>query len=80
MCNKQKYTLKEAKTALNECKKNKAKKWRKECRYYLCNCESCKGYYHLTSKENWEEPVILTLEDLKEKQEWLKLMKKGEEN
>lgn len=77
MCTKQKYDKKLATTALNHCKKEKGKKYRNECRIYECpECNS----WHLTSKEEWEQSTQLTLNDLKQKQEWLKLMKKGEEN
>ena len=72
MCNKQKYSKKEAKTVLNHCKGNKRKNYRNECRIYEClECDS----WHLTSKEEWEQSTQLTLDDLKQKQEWLKLMK-----
>lgn len=70
MCSKQKYKLKEAKTVLNECQRNKGKQYRKECRYYLCEC----GWYHLTSKNEWEEPIKLELNELIYKEKWKDLM------
>lgn len=69
-CNKQKYDKKSAITALNYCKKHKNKQYKKECRYYYC--EDC-GFYHLTSREEYEEPVKLELKDLIFKDLWVKL-------
>lgn len=68
MCNKQKFDKKTAQTILNE-RKNKGKKWSREKRYYLCNC----GWYHLTSKEEWEEPIKLNIEELKYANKWKNL-------
>ena len=71
MCNKQKYSLKEAKTVLNECFRERGKKYRKECRYYFCNkCSS----FHLTSEKEYNEREFLSIDDLKYKNIWKQLM------
>ena len=49
---------------LNEAKRNRGKKYRKECRIYQCPNEECKGLYHLTSEEEYNEKEIIPLEDL----------------
>ena len=72
MCNKNKYTLKEAKSVLNECKRNRAKKYRNEVRYY--ECSECKSF-HLTSEEEYNEREYIPLEELKYKNIWQSLMK-----
>ena len=77
MCRKNGYSLKEARTVLNEAKRNKNKKYRKETRYYFCeNCQS----YHLTSQEEYYEKEIIPLEELIYKEEWVNLMKKEKES
>jgi len=77
MCRKNGYSLKEARTVLNEAKRNRGKKYRKECRYYLCPvCEQ----YHLTSEEEYSEKEIIPLEELIYKEEWVNLMKKEKES
>lgn len=69
LCKKQQFDLKTAKTILNE-RKNKGKKWSREVRYYLCpHC----NFYHLTSKEEYVEPVKLELEELKYAEKWKSL-------
>lgn len=71
MCSKEKFDLKTAKTVVNHAK-NQHKKWRRETRYYFC--EICNAH-HVTSKNDWEEPIRLNLEDLKYKDKWLELLK-----
>lgn len=73
VCNKEKFDKKSALTALNHCRKEN-KKYRKECRVYKCPNKWCNGAFHLTSKEETEKPIQLTINDLKLKEEWLKLM------
>lgn len=68
MCTKNGYSLKEARTTLNEVKRNRNKQYRKECRYYLC--PSC-NLYHLTSDKEYNKIEEVSL---KLKEEWLKLM------
>lgn len=60
MCKKQCYDKKTAQTILNE-RKQKSKKWAREIRIYFC--EQCNGF-HLTSKEEWEQPLQLKQEEL----------------
>jgi len=48
MCDKRKFTKKEAQTALNFLKGMRGKKARKEKRYY--HCPDC-NFWHLTKKE-----------------------------
>lgn len=67
VCRKEKFDKKSALTALNHCKKEN-KKYRKECRYYLC--PSC-NLYHLTSEKEYNKIEEFPL---KLKEEWLKLM------
>lgn len=69
-CGKEKFDLKGAKTALNECL-SMHKKWRRECRYYLCEC----GSYHLTSEIEHSEKVYLKEEDLIFCDKWKELQK-----
>ena len=80
MCRKNGYSLKEARTVLNEAKRNRGKKYRKECRIYQCPDENCKGLYHLTSEEEYNEKEIIPLEELIYKEEWVNLMKKEKES
>ncbi len=70
MCNKIKFSLKEAKTALNEIKCHK-KQYRHEKRYYYCDKCNC---YHLTSDETHEEIIDIPIEELKFKENWKELM------
>ena len=76
MCNKNCYTKKEALSALNFAKSNRAKKYRNECRIYQCPDRECNNMYHLTSKEQYDEIEEVPL---KLKDEWDKLIKKGED-
>jgi len=76
LCEKFCYSLKEAKTALNECKKYRSKQYRKECRYYLCEESHHQGLYHLTSDTEYEKREYLKEEDLIFCEMWKKL--KGE--
>lgn len=69
-CNKNKYDKKTASTILND-RKKKGKKWSREVRYYFC--EECQAH-HLTSKEEWEEPIKLELDELVYKEKWKELM------
>ena len=70
MCTKQCFSLKTAKTILNEVKRNKNKQWRHEKRYYFCNlCNS----FHLTSQEEYNEIIPLSLEELQFKDKWIEL-------
>lgn len=48
MCNKIKYTKREANTALKSCRKFRRKQFRKEKRIY--HCPDC-NMWHLTSRE-----------------------------
>ena len=61
MCNKNGYSLKEVRTVLNEVKRNKNKKYRRESRYYLCPLCST---YHLTSQEEYFEKEIIPFDEL----------------
>ena len=71
MCRKNGYSLREAKTVLNEVKRNRGKQYRKEIRYYKCDKEECKGLYHLTSEEEYHRPEKI---ELLYKEEWKRLM------
>lgn len=70
MCSKEKFDLKSAKTVINHAK-NQHKKWRREVRYYFCDYCNC---YHVTSKEEYEPPVKLNLEELKYAEKWKTLL------
>lgn len=70
-CSKVKYSLREARSVLNEAK-SKHKKYRREIRVYHCNL--CNAH-HLTSKKEHEEVEVIPLEELVYKDEWLSLMK-----
>ena len=71
MCRKNGYSLREAKTVLNEVKRNRGKQYRKEIRYYFC--EYC-SKYHLTSEEEYFEKEIIPFDELLYKEEWKRLM------
>ena len=71
MCNKQKFDKKTAQTILNE-RLNKGKKWSSEKRTYYC--EECNAW-HLTSIEEWEEPIQLEITELKYANKWKKLLR-----
>lgn len=66
MCKKVQFSKKEAQTALNE-RKTKGRQWSKEKRIYYC--EYC-NKWHLTSKEEWEEPIQLIEKDLIYAEKW----------
>mgnify|MGYP000896506026 CR=1 FL=1 len=74
MCRKNGYSLREAKTVLNEVKRNRGKQYRKEIRYYKCDKEECKGLYHLTSKTEYFQKEIIPFDELLYKEEWKRLM------
>ena len=65
-CHKQQFDKKGCKTILNE-RKIKGKKWSREVRYY--ECPIC-GWWHLTSKDEWEEPIKLELRQLQYAEKW----------
>lgn len=69
-CNKQKYDKKGALTALNHCRKERGKQYRKECRVYFC--QECNAH-HLTSEEEHSERIYLKEEDLVFCELWKKL-------
>lgn len=77
MCYKIKYSKREAETELNRAKASH-KKYRKEKRIYPCTV--CTGFFHLTSDEEYNEIEAIPLEELKMKDEWIRLMenKKGD--
>ena len=68
ICNKQQFNKKEALTVLNHCKNEH----RKECRIY--ECPIC-NTWHLTSKEEHEERVVLELAELVYAEKWKSLQK-----
>lgn len=75
MCNKIKFTKREAFSALKE-RKKKGKKWAKECRCYECPiCIENKEQkvWHLTSIDEFEEKIPLKLEELIFSSNWEKL-------
>lgn len=74
MCRKNGYSLREAKTVLNEVKRNRGKQYRKEIRYYKCDKEECKGLYHLTSKSDYEIAIPINYHTSFYYKEWLKLI------
>lgn len=74
MCNKQKFDKKTAQTVLND-RKTKGKKWSREKRTYYC--EECNAW-HLTSMEEWEEPIKLEITELKYANKWKKLLRNEE--
>jgi len=74
MCKKRGYNLKEARTTLNEAKRNRNKKYRKECRVYRCPDKECNGAFHLTSKDEYHIKEEIPLKELFFKKEWEKLM------
>lgn len=73
MCYKICYNKKEALTELNRVK-SLHKRYRRETRIYKCEEKECRGYFHLTSDEEYNEIEAIPLEELKMKDEWIKLM------
>lgn len=71
MCNKVKFTKAEAQGALKNAFHNR-NKYRKECRIY--ECPDCKGFWHVTSKEEYDGNGWQDIENLKFKKKWKKLM------
>lgn len=74
ICNKRKFSKREAKSVLNVLK-NSDKSWRRETRYY--HCPLCNNW-HLTSKDS-EDREIKEIKLVNEDQ-WLKLLNKDIEN
>jgi hypothetical protein len=70
ICKKRKFDKKTAKSILNRNAKG-CGSWRREVRYY--ECPICKSW-HLTSLQEYEEPVKLGLEELSYKEHWKLLL------